>query len=169
MAYRQANTHFSGYGAYPYSPFTSGYAYQQDQYPGSSDLLAWPGDSFLNPNFHLMRGMASAEYRPRQHRSTITPLPAPVPRMPAREPLILSPSTPRASDIHTNKLLKTDSQDPSETSIVQASGGVDTVDKLVSPNAMPIGSAVHLDQSQKWGVVKVANVSNSLEVIQACG
>lgn len=169
MAYRQGNTHFSGYGApYLYSPFMSGYAYQQDQYPGSPDLLSRPEDKFLNPNFHPMRGMVSAAYRPRQRRSTITPLPVPVPRMPAREqPLILSPSTPRASDNPMNKLLKTDSQGPSEISIIQASGGVTAVDKLVSPNAMPIGSAVHLQQSQKWGVVKVANVSSFLKIMQS--
>jgi hypothetical protein len=169
MAYRQANTHFSGYGAsYPYFPSMSGYAYQHDLYPGSSDLLSRPEDNFSNPSFHPMRGLASAARRPRQRRSTITPLPAPVPRMPAREqPLILSPSTPRASDSLMNKLLKTDSQDPPETLIVQASGGVCTVDKLVSPNAIPIGSAVHLQQSQKWGVVKIANASSSLEVIHS--
>lgn len=147
----------------------SGYAYQHVQYPESPDLLSRPEDNFFNPNFHPMRGMASAAYRPRQRRSTITPLPAPVPRMPAREqPLVLSPSTPRASDNPMNKLLKNDSQDPSGTSIIQASGGVAAVDKLVSPNVMPIGSAVHLQQSQKWGVVKVANVSSSLETCPKC-
>lgn len=165
MAYQQGNAHFSEYGApYPYSPFMSGYDYQKDQYPVSPDLLSRPEDNFLNPNFHPIRGMASAAYRPRQRRSTITPLPAPVPRMLAHEqPLILSPSTPRASENPMNKLLKTDSQDLSATSIIQASGGVAAVDKLVSPDAMPIGSAVHLQQSRKWGVVKVANVGSFLE------
>lgn len=167
MAYRQTNALFSGYGfSYP-SPFIPGYAHQQGQYPGSPDLLAQlPEDGFVNPNFRPMRGTASAAYRSHiQRRSVGTPLPASVPRLPAREqPLILSPSTPR--DTPLDKFLKTSSQDQSETSIIQASGNMTAVDKLVAPSAMPIGSVVHLQQSQKWGVVKVANVGISFEAYQ---
>ena len=172
MAYRLASAHLSGYvSSYPYTPSMSGYAQQQDLGPDSPDLLEsltpLPGDDFLSPHFRPMQSVAPASFGPPgQPRSAQAPLPAQMPRFrsqsqsqsQSQQPLIISPSTRRVTSGPLERLLKNDS--PDHLDLIDLSDGGKSIDKLVLPSEMPIGSLVHFQRPQKWGVVRIANVSN---------
>ena len=168
MAYRLANAHLSGYGSsYPYNPRMSGYAQQQDLYSDSPDLQAsltpLPGDDFMGPHFRPMQSVAPASFGPPgQPRS------AQAPRFRSQsqslsqsqsqqQPLIISPSTRRISSGPLERLLKNDC--PDNLDLIDLSDGGNSIEKLVLPSEMPIGSLVHFQRPQKWGVVRIANVS----------
>lgn len=142
----------------------SGYAQQQDLCPEPPDLQAsltpLPGDDFMNPHFRPMQSVAPASFGPPgQPRS------AQVPRFQSesqsqsqsQQPLIISPSTRRISSGPLERLLKNDS--PDRLDLIDLSDGGNSIEKLVLPSEMPIGSLVHFQRPQKWGVVRIANVS----------
>lgn len=166
MAYRLANAHISGYGSsYPYSPRMSGYAQQQDLYPDPPDLQTsltpLPGDDFMSPHFRPMQSVAPASFgAPGQPRSSQAPRfrSQSQSQSQSQQPLIISPSTRRISSGPLERLLKNDS--PDHLDLIDLSDSGNSIEKLVLPSEMPIGSLVHFQRPQRWGVVRIANVSN---------
>lgn len=165
MAYRLANAHLSGYGSsYPYNPRMSGYAQQQDLYSDPPDLQAsltpLPGDDFMGPHFRPMQSVAPASFGPPgQPRSAQAPCfrsQSQSQSQSQQQPLIISPSTRRISSGPLERLLKNDC--PDNLDLIDLSDGGNSIEKLVLPSEMPIGSLVHFQRPQKWGVVRVANV-----------
>lgn len=178
MAYRLANAHLSGYGSsYPFSPRMSGYAQQQDLYPDPPDLQTsltpLPGDDFMSPHFCPMQSAPPASFGPPgQPRSSQVPRfrSQSQSQSQSQQPLIISPSTRRISRGPLERLLKNDS--PDHLDLINLSDNGNSIDKLVLPSEMPIGSLVHFQRPQKWGVVRIANVSirepRSLKLLFPC-
>lgn len=173
MAYRQKNDPFAGYGSsYPFTSRMSGYVHQQNQdqdlYPDSLDLrttlIRQPGPDSMNSQFRPTQSLALASLYPAgQNRSAWSSLPTATPHFQAqlKQPLIASPSTHRLTTSSLDRLLNIGSQGRSDA-LVKASNGVTAIDRLVLPSEMPIGSLVHTQRPQEWGVVKIANVSDCL-------
>lgn len=173
MAYRQENDPFAGYGSsYPFTSRMPGYAHQQDQdlcadaLDLQTALIHQPGPDSMNSQYRTTQSLALASLYPTsQNRSAWSSLSSATPHFQAqlKQPLIVSPSTRRLTTSSLDRLLSIGSQDRSDV-LIKASDGVTAIDKLVLPSEMPIGSLVHTQRPQEWGVVKIANVSDFFSV-----
>ena len=162
MAFNHSYPYRTGYGSFnPFASRFSGYAQKQDQ--GESDLLGFGTSPFqnpeaagtLSPNMNLMQDMDSANYGLRSNSPTLdSPLATPVPLFSSQRnhSKILSPTARRVAHIQLEKLLEIES-------LNEPDSPAPVVQKSPFCSDMPIGSLVHSQGPQEWGVVKIANVS----------
>lgn len=170
MAFNHAYHYHTRYGSIsPFSSRLSGYSKQRSQ--DESDLFSFGNSPFqspesasiLSPNTKPMQDMDSVSYGLSSDSPAFeSPLTTPVPLFSSQRnhSKIFSPSARRVAHTQLEKLLELEA-------LKEPDSPLPAVEKSPFCSDMPIGSLVHFQGPQEWGVVKIANVSSCISLFSS--